>query len=483
MSDTARRYRFHPLERRGLLLGLGPAQLAVLGAGAAGAVVALRAGAGPMPSLLALVAAGLLARLPVAGASPVEWAPLAVAWAGRLGRPRTAPAGRSAAPAGVRLRAAPDEPGEPPLGVVEDRRAGAWAAVVPVGAGAFTLLDVEDKQRRLAAWGAVLASTARPTSPIFRLQWVERTLPVGVGELRGYFEEAAGGRDPGGSDVDPAGRASGGKPATADRRRGYERLLAAAAGGLAHEVLVVLSVHPRTAGRQLRSFGSGDRAVCALLRRELRLLIGQLRRAEIEPGAPLDLARLVGVVRSTCDPDAGGAARRGGDASAWPVGWHDGWSCARVDGLWQATYWIAEWPRSDVGPDFLVPLLLTSVPRVVSVTMAPVARRAAVREAETARTAELADEELRRRAGFLSTARHRRRAEGVASREAELADGHGELRFAGYVGVSGRTPAELDNATATVEAAAQQCGLELRRLYGRQAEASTWTLPIGRGLA
>jgi hypothetical protein len=33
-----------------------------------------------------------------------------------------------------------------------------------------------------------------------------------------------------------------------------------------------------------------------------------------------------------------------------------------------------------------------------------------------------------------------------------------------------------------MEQAARAAHLELRRLYGRQAEAFTWTLPLGRGL-
>ncbi len=34
------------------------------------------------------------------------------------------------------------------------------------------------------------------------------------------------------------------------------------------------------------------------------------------------------------------------------------WDAVRTDGTWHATYWIAEWPRIDVTPDFLGPLLL-----------------------------------------------------------------------------------------------------------------------------
>ena len=115
--------------------------------------------------------------------------------------------------------------------------------------------------------------------------------------------------------------------------------------------------------------------------------------------------------------------------------------------------------------------------------MAPVGPARAAREVEAARTADLADEELRRRAGFVTTARRRREAEGVVRREAELADGHAEYRFSGYVTVSAPDRAGLDAACAEVEQAASQAHLELRRLYGQQEEAFTWTLPLARGLA
>jgi hypothetical protein len=470
MAEPLRTYRFHPLERRGLFLGLGAAQLATVAVGFVAALVSLRSRIGFPGAAGAAGAALVAACLPVGGRTPVEWAPVVASWlTGRRDPSRLAAAGVSAAPRGVRLLAAPAVPGEPAVGVVRDRRTGAWSMVLPVTGRPFTLLDAEDKRRQLSAWGAVLASTARPGSPIHRVQWVERNLPVDVGDLTAYLEEAA----PAANLESPAGR-------------GYAELLATAAhGAAAHEVLLVVSIHPRRAARQLRTFGSGKGAVCALLRREMRLLAGQLRRAELDPGPPLALAALAGAVRASCEPPPsarGRRPRRGDDAAAWPVAWRDGWAEARVDGRWCATYWVAEWPRREVGPDFLVPLLLAPVARTVSLTMAPVAARAAVREVESARTAELADEELRRRAGFLLTARHRRRAEGVAQREAELADGHGELRFSGYVTVSGATPEELETAAASVEASAQQCGLELRRLFGQQVEAFAWTLPLGRGL-
>jgi hypothetical protein len=144
---------------------------------------------------------------------------------------------------------------------------------------------------------------------------------------------------------------------------------------------------------------------------------------------------------------------------------------------------VAEWPRLDVGPDFLAPLFLASgVRRTVAVVLEPVPTAAAIREAESARTAEITDEQLRERAGFLTTARRQRQAEGVARREAELSEGHAAFRYSGYITVTAGDALALEQACAEIEQVARQSYLELRRLYGRQAEAFTWTLPLGRGL-
>jgi hypothetical protein len=95
----------------------------------------------------------------------------------------------------------------------------------------------------------------------------------------------------------------------------------------------------------------------------------------------------------------------------------------------------------------------------------------------------VADEELRTRAGFLPSARRGREAEGVMRRESELAEGHADYRFSGYVTVTAADRDGLEAACVATEQAAQSAHLDLCRLYGRQAEAYTWTLPLARGLA
>ena len=76
----------------------------------------------------------------------------------------------------------------------------------------------------------------------------------------------------------------------------------------------------------------------------------------------------------------------------------------------------------------------------------------------------------------------RQQQDATMRREDELADGHAEFRFAGYVTVSAPDEEALERSCAEVEHAAQQARLELTRLYGQQAEGFTFTLPLARGL-
>jgi hypothetical protein len=488
-----RRYRFDPLERRGVLLGLYPVQLATLAVGLILALMALRVlpgASGALGAVVAVIGSCVLGLWSVAGRPCVGWATLAGSWiTGRRRRPGLWATARPTAPPGVSVIAAPVTAGDDPLGVIRDRRLGHWSAIVAVGSRSFTLLDAEDKERKLQAWGALLAASARAGSPIHRIQWIQRATAGDADSLGAYLDRA---------------RSPSGAGAIVEAERSYRELIAGAGpASRGHEVLLVVTVSPRHLGRALRPFGGGTTAICSLLRRELRLIEGQLRTAEVRPGRALDAGGVARAIRIGCEPHARRSrlAGRPGEACppqkvpddrgraapvrpdpAWPMAIHEEWASVRIDGRWHAVYWVSEWPRLDVGPDFMAPFLLVGGSRVVAVTMAPVSPARARREVESARTADMADAELRRRAGFLSTARHRREAEGAVHREAELANGHGEYRFSGYVSVSGATAEELALACAAVEQAAQQSHLELRRLYGQQREAFTWTLPLGRGV-
>ena len=160
------------------------------------------------------------------------------------------------------------------------------------------------------------------------------------------------------------------------------------------------------------------------------------------------------------------------------------WGRLRSDGAWHRTYWIAQWPRLAVGPLFMTPLLLAAhAVHSVSVVIEPVPPMRSRRAVEAAITSDEADEELRHRRGFRTTARRRRQQEATVRREEELSSGHEEIRLAGYVTVSGRDEAELDEACERVEQAAQQAYLDLEPLWGEQEAGFVHgALPAARGL-
>ena len=480
-----RQYAFSPLERRGVIAGLRVGQLLVLGGALVLGIGAMRSfpdarGVGLFIGLAS--AAGFASFVPVRGWTVDQWVPVAARHGARVltrahhRTPAVSPhpergravCGPPPVLAGLRFEAVP-RPGSASVAIVRDRGAGTLTGVLAVSGRSFVLLDAADKERRLAGWAAVLAALAREGGPVRRIQWLERTVPGDAEALTRHLRRA--------------GTVSTGHPAYAS----YAQLIAEAGPlGQDHECFVALTVRPPRHGRS----SPGE----AVLLRELRLLEGQLHSAEIDVDHVLGERELGALIRTAFDPWARGEiGRRAGihpdlrgprPQSVWPSATVESWATWQTDGTWHATFWVAEWPRLDVGADFHGPLLLhQAAQRTVALTMAPLPPSAGIREAESARTAQVADEQLRQRAGFLTTARRRREAEGVVRREAELSDGHAAYRYTGYVAVTARSVEELDTACGEVVQAAHQCRIELRRLYGAQQAAFACTLPFGRGLA
>src|SRR2546430_13302662 len=153
-----------------------------------------------------------------------------------------------------------------------------------------------------------------------------------------------------------------------------------------------------------------------------------------------------------------------------------------TDGGMHRPYWIAEWPRLEVGPSWLEPLLLYGAGvRTFSLHCEPVAPSHAQRRVDRDSTRLAADEEQRSRAGFRIGARHRRAQTAVLEREAELVAGYAELEFAGFVTVTASDRDALAVACASYEQAAAQAGLELRALDGQHDLGLVTALPLGPG--
>jgi hypothetical protein len=234
-------------------------------------------------------------------------------------------------------------------------------------------------------------------------------------------------------------------------------------------------------------------AACVFARRVAGGLAERLALAEVSVSGLLRPRQYAAHLRDAYDPFGrrsrerlalADPARAGAEpALMGPAGSEESWSHYRTDSAWHTTYWIASWPRSEVGPMFLVPLLMQAgTLRTVAVTIEPVPYSQAMRRAEAAQTAEVAEQLSRNRQGYVTTARTRRRAESVSRREEELADGHAELRFSGWLRASHRSAEQLERAEGEVEHAAALARLGLQRAYGEQAAAFANTLLLGWGL-
>ena len=145
--------------------------------------------------------------------------------------------------------------------------------------------------------------------------------------------------------------------------------------------------------------------------------------------------------------------------------------------------WITEWPRSQVYPGFLAPLLLST--GILRILLAASAHRCGrIRRHGTLRkkkTEYISDAAQRRKIGQIEDAAQTAEFDDVLQQEADLTAGHGVLRYTGLISVSAPTADELDAAVAAVEQAAIQASCETRRLVGQQAQAFTVAaLPLAR---
>ena len=497
------RYRFGPLERRGLIGSLRPTQVILIAVSLTLGVVLMRTlsgGSGVVAALVLALATTAFCFWPISGRSAEAWLPIVARHA--AARALGTHVRRSPAPlAGTRLAASgwaqpvtalPDVGRDLELlaapfhgeivGVVKDRRVRSYTAVLAVRVTSFGLLDRAEQESRQAGWGSVLAGLAREGSPVSRIQWVERTVPADGDEIGRYLGEAW---------------ARDAAPVESLAMQSYLELTnSAPAVTRDHELFVCLQIDAKRAWRQIKRLGGEkglDAGACAVLLHELEGLAERLTAADVRVVGALRPGMVAAAIRVAFDPwSRPGLARlaaadpdRDGidEAAAWPLGTETSWTTYRTDGALHATYWIASWPRVDVAAAFLSPLLLhAQMVRAIAVTIEAISPLKAIREVEAARTSDVADRELRGRMGFIETARRKRLTEAVARREEELADGHAAVRFAGYVTVSARTLDELEHDCSEIEHAAQMSRLELLRLYGQQEEAFTYTLPLCRGL-
>src|SRR4051794_8563081 len=500
-------YRYGPLERGGVMLGLRVPQLV-------GFVVAGMIGLGFLnqANFIGLVlavatiaaAAGILL-VPIRGHTFEEWTPLTIRFfVGRFSRKarfraQLAQVGHVIrVPEGGLEPERADEPKSVPaelaglellegglaryegalMGVVLDRKAKTLTAALRCQGQAFALLGAEDREQRLADYGGVLAALARDDTPLRRVAWIERTLPANGDAMADYLYDHK--RGDASLDAPPTELVS------------YMQLLGRSPDVAEdHELLFCVQIDAQrpAARRAIKRLGGGDLGALAVLAGEVGQIADLLDAAGIAVTGVLTRRGLALAIRNAYDPWGRQQRTRGGDGgiadfTAGPMARDEHWSHIATDGAVHTTLWVAEWPRIDVRATFLQPLLMeTRSTRSVAMVMDLVGPGTAIRKVERAATEADTEASLRARVGQRTSQRQRHKEDATHRRERELAEGHAEVRFAAYVTVSAPAVDELEGAVSRVELQAKQAPLRLERMWGQQAEAFTYgALPLCRGL-
>lgn len=472
--------RFARLSRRGVLLSLSLAQLVSGGVAVLVFVGTLYFAGGEALAWTSPVWGGAAAMTwaRVAGRPLVEWAPLIAHWWFRVWRGQTMykakitkprPAGTLALPGDAAPLRQFDDP-ETGAVMIHDPHGATLTAMCEVSHPSFVLLDPSEQERRVINWGRVLSTVCR-SGRISRVQVLEQTLPdSGTGLVEWWREH--GTQD--GSWV----------------ARTYEDLIGMAGpAGERHLTTVSVSLDMRLAARAIRRSGGGIKGAAVVLRQEMLTLQNALRAADLRSSGWLEAGRLAVMLRSAYDPAVAATLERTRNvgrrlATAGPVAVEEKWGSLRTDSAHHAVLWVSEWPRAQVYPGFLAPLLLSSgVRRAFSILYQPVRSDQAAREIRRQKVEHISDSTQRARMGQIDDASQSAELQDVLQQESDLVSGHGILRYTGLIAVSAPTAEELESAIAGIEQSAIQAGLETRLLVTQQAQGFVAAaLPLARAL-
>lgn len=357
-----------------------------------------------------------------------------------------------------------------------------YTAVAAIRYPGIALADAARRDARVAGWGGFLAQLCAESSPFSRVSVVQRTIPDDGTALRRWYDHAV--------------RADA--PAIAVET--VEGLMSQSViSSAAHDAWLVLTLDATRARAQIRSAGGGDQGALAYLVRQLAATSSSIGAAHLEIEGWLGVRELAEVVRTAFDPSAVAplASRRAarGQAGALPAGVDPrlagpaaaeaGWSSYRHDGGHSVTYQVQEWPRIGVPAWFLRPVL-TAQPvarRSFALVVEPIAPREAEKAVMRARTKREVAVRLRHKTGQLVPEHEMQALAEADAHDRQRAEGHGLVRFVGYVTVTVTDVAVLDLACSELETDAGQCGLEVRRLWGAQDVGFfAAAMPLGLGL-
>ena len=475
-EQAARGFVLTPKDRQGVVLGLGWAQISVLGSGCLVSLWLLMAQvslllAGGPTVLGAAVAYGRWG-----GVWLVEWFP--VVWHHLRTRGRGRQWGAAEVFNGVRgdlplclrgLRIGGVTVDGRAMGVVSDSGQGRLSAILEVEGADFMLASDEEQVRLLEGWGRVLGAHAVEGSAVRAVSWTQIARRGSLRDHMRWIQSLRGARAEGAV-------------------RSYRQLVESVSPRTTkHTTYLTVTVAAPARAAQVGPKVTLEGALSESVRGVQRSLeAAELRRWKVL--APDDVGELL---VQCCDPTAsGGLAGRVGSlaervgveglAGCGPrEAWH-AWSWFEVDRCAHVSFVVEEWPRYPVGADWLSMFLARGRwARRVHVCFEPVSLHLAHKRVERQAFKLDADAAQREESGRRIGAAWRRAREGVEQREEELVAGYSEMSYYGIVTMSASDGETLDDAVAGILSAARSHGVSLRPLMGIQDLGWAASLPLG----
>ncbi|MGW4345315.1 SCO6880 family protein [Streptomyces sp. NPDC004690] len=470
--------------RRGILLGLSMPQLVLVSATLAVLLLTVMStgllGAVALTPLWA--ASGALVAIRRHGRSLIDWAPIAARYAHRrrtgqtlwLARPVTRPRrdGVLHLP-GTAASLTVVTPGDSANGAaaVHDPHQQTLTAIARVSSRAFALLDPATQNHNVHSWGRALAGIAR-TGHVATVQVLERTVPDSGDTLARHWTR-------------------NGQPQAPVAGQIYSELVASAGPAAApHETYLAISLDLKAARRLISQAGGGLPGAFTVLEQTTAAVAQAARTAGLQVTGWLTAREIAAVIRTAYDPAALAALQQWSDtgraetdpAAAGPVVQVEEPDRLATDSARHATYWVENWPRTEIGAGFLHGLMFTAgVRRSLSLIYVPQGLESALRDVQRKKAAIIADAHERSRRGQVDSEEDSVEYADVKTRERQLIAGHADVALTGLVTVTAPSDALLDSACAQIETAAVTAGVDLRRLTYQQPTAFTLAaLPLAR---
>ncbi|MFF8918286.1 SCO6880 family protein [Streptomyces sp. NPDC015032] len=476
--------KFPHRSRRGILLGLTLPQLVLVSCALALLLVTVTStgllGAIALAPLWAAVAALVTVRRN--GRSLIDWAPIVTRYTHRrrtgqtlwLARPVTRPRqdGVLHLP-GTAASLKVVTPGDSANGAaaVHDPHQQTLTAIARVSSRAFVLLDPATQNHNVSSWGRALAGTAR-TGHVATVQVLERTVPDSGDTLTRHWTR-------------------NGRPEAPVAGQVYSELVAAAGPAAApHETYIAISLDLKAAKRLISQAGGGLPGAFTVMEQTTASVAQAARNAGLMVTGWLSAREIAAAIRTAYDPKALSALQQWSEsgqaeadpAAAGPVVQVEEYDRVATDSARHATYWVENWPRTEMGAGFLHGLMFTAgVRRTLSLTYVPQRLESALRDVQRKKAQIIADASERTRRGQVDSEEDSVEYADVKTRERQLIAGHADVSLTGLVTVTAETDALLDAACAQIETAAVTAGVDLRRLFFQQPDAFTVSaLPLAR---